>query len=155
MRNAARRAPGRTGVVALCGTLAGLALTAVPTPAGAEPGPNATGDSVTVDRIGFVSHNGDVTLTGTYRCDNDGTGDTVFVSASLRQHGESTSVGGTTAECDGRLHRWINDDQQHWTTFTKGPAFVQGTLMRLSTRSGIPLPSFLAEHGREVTLIER
>ncbi len=152
MRDAARRMPGRTGFAALCGTLAGLALTAAAAgPAMADP---RAGDIVTIDRVGQVSRQGDVSLSGTYRCNGDGTDDTAFVTTTVRQHGQSSEIGGTRAVCDGRLHRWVNADQ-HLSPFSRGTAYVESGLMRLSTRSGLPMPDFVTARGRAVTLIQK
>ncbi|AEW93742.1 MULTISPECIES: DUF6299 family protein [Streptomycetaceae] len=134
----------------MCTALAGLALATLPVPAGgAEPGDTGR---ITVDPVGHVTPAGDVRLSGTYRCYGDGSEDPVFVSSTLKQHGANQSVGGTNARCDGRVHRWVNEEHQQWTAFTPGPSRVEAHILRLSERSGLPLPAFLASRERTVVL---
>ncbi|MFC9678923.1 DUF6299 family protein [Streptomyces sp. NPDC056948] len=138
----------------LLGATAGAALllltgaTAAPATASAA----APYEAVTVDSVGRITADGTVTLSGTYRC-RSAIGP-VFVSSSVSQ-GVSTTrygIGGTRAVCDGVKHRWVNTGRPKPGALAPGAAHVEATLMELRTFSGLPLPSFHAVHGRDITL---
>ncbi|MEU6912323.1 DUF6299 family protein [Streptomyces olindensis] len=140
----------------LLGAAAGAALLlltgAGATPAGASV--LAPSESVTVDAVGRIAADGTVTLSGTYRC--VGSSGPVFVSSSVSQ-GVSTTrygIGGTRAVCDGAVHRWVNTGRPMPGALTPGSAHVEATLMELRTFSGLPLPSFHATSGQEITLVQ-
>ncbi|GGS36556.1 DUF6299 family protein [Streptomyces violaceus] len=141
----------------LLGTTAGAALllltgaTAAPATASAA----APYETVTVDSVGRITADGTVTLSGTYRC-RSAIGP-VFVSSSVSQ-GVSTTrygIGGTRAVCDGVKHRWVNTGRPTPGVLAPGAAHVEATLMELRTFSGLPLPSFHAVHGRDISLTRR
>jgi hypothetical protein len=109
---------------------------------------------VTVDAVGRVAADGTVTLSGTYRCASSS--GPVFVSSSVRQ-GISTTrhgVGGTRAVCDGAVHRWVNTGRPAPGVLVPGAAHVEATLMELRTFSGLPLPTFHAVSGQDITLTQ-
>ncbi len=140
----------------LLGAAAGAALLFL-TGAGATPAAAsvlAPSESVTVDAVGRIATDGTVTLSGTYRC--VGSSGPVFVSSSVSQ-GVSTTrygIGGTRAVCDGAVHRWVNTGRPMSGALTPGAAHVAATLMELRTSSGLPLPSFHATSGQEITLVQ-
>ncbi|WP_309095540.1 DUF6299 family protein [Streptomyces sp.] len=143
-------------VRSLLGAAAGAALLAL-TGAGAAPATASTlapYESVTVDAVGRVAADGTVTLSGTYRCASSS--GPVFVSSSVRQ-GLSTTrygVGGTRAVCDGIVHRWVNSGRPAPGVLVPGAAHVEATLMELRTFSGLPLPTFHAVSGQDITLTQ-
>ncbi|MFG2683442.1 DUF6299 family protein [Streptomyces sp. NPDC048392] len=139
-------------------TAAGAALLLLAAPAAtAVPGDARIGtESVTVDPTGRIAADGTVTLSGTYRCTpgtGTGTG-AVFVSSSVSQSDPSVryGIGGTRAVCDGLEHRWVNTGRPSADALKPGAAHVEATLMELRTTSGLPLPSFHARQGQDVTL---
>ncbi|MET9579988.1 MULTISPECIES: DUF6299 family protein [Streptomyces] len=140
----------------LLGAAAGAALLLL-TGAGAAPATAsafAPTGSVTVDAVGRITADGTVTLSGTYRCASSS--GPVFVSSSLSQ-GVSTTrhgIGGTRAVCDGAEHRWVNTGRTTPGAVVAGAARVEATLMELRTFSGLPLPSFHAVQGQDVTLTQ-
>ncbi|CAL9601516.1 DUF6299 family protein [Streptomyces sp. NPDC015242] len=140
----------------LLGAAAGAALLAL---TGAQAAPAAASavapyESVTVDAVGRIAADGTVTLSGTYRCASSS--GPVFVSSSLSQ-GLSTTrygVGGTRAVCDGAVHRWVNTGRPAPGVLVPGAARVEATLMELRTFSGLPLPTFHATSGQDITLTQ-
>ena len=140
----------------LLGAAAGAALLLL-TGAGAAPATAsalAPTGSVTVDAVGRITADGTVTLSGTYRCASSS--GPVFVSSSVSQ-GVSTTrhgVGGTRAVCDGAEHRWTNTGQTTPGALVAGAAHVEATLMELRTFSGLPLPTFNAVQGQDITLTQ-
>ncbi|MFE7900510.1 DUF6299 family protein [Streptomyces sp. NPDC057424] len=140
----------------LLGAAAGAALLLL-TGAGAAPATAsvlAPAGSVTVDAVGRIAADGTVTLSGTYRCVSSS--GPVFVSSSVRQ-GVSTArhgIGGTRAVCDGAEHRWVNTGRTVPGALVAGAAHVEATLMELRTFSGLPLPSFHAVQGQDITLTQ-
>ncbi|MFG2652612.1 DUF6299 family protein [Streptomyces sp. NPDC048436] len=136
-------------------TLAALALTsavlALPAPVHAAPAP-APANSVTVNRTGTIAPDGTVTLSGTYRCLSDGTPGPVFVSSALVKGYTSTGVGGTLAVCDGQVREWTNTSRGTNTQYKPGEVTVRAHLMKLATKSGLPLPQPLAQEEAQVKL---
>ena len=118
----------------------------------AGPAGAVASGSVSADPTGTVSRDGTVSLTGTYRCSASGPGP-VFVSSSVRQGGMRHGIGGTPARCDGAEHAWVNHERlAHPTRLAPGPAEVEAALVRLDTRSGLPLPTVLATDRHKVEL---
>ncbi|MFD8233861.1 DUF6299 family protein [Streptomyces sp. NPDC059696] len=140
----------------LLGAAAGAALLLL-TGAGAAPATAsvlAPTGSVTVDAVGRITADGTVTLSGTYRC--SGSSGPVFVSSSVRQ-GVSTArhgIGGTRAVCDGAEHRWVNTGRTTPGALVAGAAHVEAGVMELRTFSGLPLPTFHAVQGQDITLTQ-
>jgi hypothetical protein len=140
----------------LLGAAAGVALLLL-TGAGAAPATAsvlAPTGSVTVDAVGRIAADGTVTVSGTYRCASSS--GPVFVSSSLSQ-GASTArhgIGGTRAVCDGAEHRWVNTGRAAFGAFVAGAAHVEATVMELRTFSGLPLPTFHAVRGQDITLTQ-
>ncbi|MFJ4334679.1 DUF6299 family protein [Streptomyces sp. NPDC088935] len=126
--------------------LAGPAATAAPHDA------RLVAESVTVDPTGRLAADGSITLSGTYRC-TGGTGP-VYVSSTVSQSDPSVryGVGGTRAVCDGLEHRWVNTGTPDTVVLKPGAAHVEATLMELRPMGIVPLPSFHARHGQDVTL---
>ncbi|MEV0244586.1 DUF6299 family protein [Streptomyces sp. NPDC050674] len=140
----------------LLGAAAGAALLlltgAGATPAGASV--LAPAGSVTVDPVGRLAADGTVTLSGTYRCVSSS--GPVFVSSSVRQGVSPTryGIGGTRAVCDGAEHRWVNTGRTATGSLMAGVAHVEATVMELRTFSGLPLPTFHAVRGQDITLTQ-
>ncbi|MEU0221612.1 DUF6299 family protein [Streptomyces sp. NPDC006265] len=110
--------------------------------------------SVSVDDVGRNTADGAVTLSGTYRRTSSSGPD--FVSSSAGQ-GVSTTrhgVGGTRAVCDGAEYRWGEHRPDRARRVLAGAAHVEATLMELRTFGGLPLPSFHAVQGQDVTLTQ-
>ncbi|MEV5982649.1 DUF6299 family protein [Streptomyces sp. NPDC052114] len=133
-------------VAALLLTLAGAAV-----PAAAHGAP---ADGLTVNGAGTVADDGTVTLSGTYRCLPDGTPGPVFVSSTLAQGDRTNGIGGTAAVCDGRVHEWTNSSRLKEDAYEPGEAAVRAHLMKLSTKSGLPMPQPLAHEEARVELSE-
>ncbi|REE64028.1 hypothetical protein BX257_6698 [Streptomyces sp. 3212.3] len=127
---------------------AALLLSAAPA-AGAQTGRH---EELTIHRIGHLTADGTLTLSGTYRC--HGGGGPVFVSSSVSQGGSRVShgVGGTIAVCDGAEHRWTNSERRPGA-YHPGRAHVGAALLELRA-TGLPLPTFHAVRQREVRLVE-
>ncbi|MFF9202173.1 DUF6299 family protein [Streptomyces sp. NPDC014986] len=141
----------------LLGAVAGAALllgsaVAVPS-AAAATAPSAPSASVTVDAEGRIA-GGTVTLSGTYRC-QDSTG-RVFVSSAVNQSSSPVhyAIGGTSAVCDGKEHRWENTGKAPAGAVTAGPARVEITLMELRPSGIVLLPVPHAVHRQDITLVE-
>ncbi|MET9719075.1 DUF6299 family protein [Streptomyces rochei] len=135
---------------------AGAALVLLATPA-ATAAPQDTRhvtESVTVDPVGRIAADGSVTVSGTYRC-TGGTGP-VYVSSTVSQTDPSVryGVGGTRAVCDGQEHRWVNTGTPDSVILKPGAAHVEATLMELRPMGIVPLPTFHARHGQDVTLAQ-
>ncbi|GAA2808763.1 DUF6299 family protein [Streptomyces showdoensis] len=126
-----------------------LALTAVPA-ATAHAGP---ADAVAVDPQGTIGADGTVSLSGAYRCTDDSAGP-VFVGSTLVQGEHSAGIGGTQAVCDGQVHTWTNSAVVKDPAYRPGEARVEASLMQLAPADplGLPLPEFLAEEERDITL---
>ncbi|MEJ1197486.1 MULTISPECIES: DUF6299 family protein [unclassified Streptomyces] len=133
---------------------AALLLLAAPAATAAPHDARHVTESVTVDPTGRLAADGTVTLSGTYRC-TAGTGP-VFVSSTVSQSEPSVrhGIGGTRAVCDGLEHRWVNTGTPSGNALKPGAAHVEATLMELRPMGGLPLPSFHARHGQDVTLTE-
>ncbi|MET8958672.1 DUF6299 family protein [Streptomyces sp. NPDC004074] len=127
---------------------AALLLSAAPA-AGAQAGRH---EELTIHRIGRLTADGTLTLSGTYRC--HGGGGPVFVSSSVSQGDSRVShgVGGTLAVCDGYEHRWTNSETRRGA-YHPGRALAGATLMELGA-TGLPLPTFHVVRQREVRLVE-
>lgn len=139
--------PLRPARCAALGVAALLLAAVAPATAAADPY-----ESVTIDRIGHVTSDGTVTLSGTYRC-TGGSGP-VFVSSSFSQGSDTTryGIGGTRAVCDGLEHSWENTGRVASAEVAPGTAHVEATLMELRSQGILPLPYFHAAHERDVTL---
>ncbi|MFE0810772.1 DUF6299 family protein [Streptomyces sp. NPDC058794] len=133
---------------------AALFLLAAPAATAAPHDARHVTESVTVDPTGRIAADGTVTLSGTYRC-TAGTGP-VYVSSTVSQSDPSVryGVGGTRAVCDGLEHRWVNTGTPDSVTLKPGAAHVEATLMELRPVGIVPLPSFHARHGQDVTLVQ-
>ncbi|MET9359544.1 DUF6299 family protein [Streptomyces sp. NPDC006632] len=132
------------GAVAAAGALLGAASG----PAGA-----ALSDTVTASPNGTVAKDGTVTLSGTYSCSPPPGSGPIFVSSGVLTGSVLHGIGGTPATCDGAEHTWVNTEKlSHPETVPPGEAVVQATLMRLDTRTGLPLPVVLATDRHAVDL---
>ncbi len=131
---------------------AALLLLAAPAATAAPHDARLVAESVTVDPTGRIAADGSITLSGTYRC-TGGTGP-VFVSSTVSQSDPSVryGVGGTRAVCDGLEHRWVNTGTPDTVVLKPGAAHVEATLMELRPMGIVPLPSFHARQGQDVTL---
>ncbi|MFJ4365193.1 DUF6299 family protein [Streptomyces chartreusis] len=115
----------------------------------------AVTESVTVDAPARLAADGNVTVSGTYRC-ADTKGPT-FVSSSIGQKDSTNryAIGGTVAECDGKVHRWENKSKPAPSTLKRGKADVEATIVELRPMEGLgglPLPHFHAALKKNVTL---
>ena len=133
----------------MLGAAAGVALLAVLAPATASAA--VVPDEVTVDRIGRLARDGELTLSGTYRC--EARHGRVFIGSTVRQRGWWTEgIGGTRAHCDGRAHRWANRAHP-FRDYLPGRARVRVSLVRLGDDgSWLPLPHLLAERNEVIRL---
>ncbi|MFI1969710.1 DUF6299 family protein [Streptomyces cinnamoneus] len=115
------------------------------------------GNALTLDKTGAIDHDGTITLTGTYRCAVPRGSGTVFIGSNVVANGRSDGIGGSTATCDGRTHRWRNTARPHEVTYRPGPVRADAVLMQIRRdRGGIPLPRFLSVAGvRTITLVAR
>ncbi|WP_431044616.1 DUF6299 family protein [Streptomyces sp. P1-3] len=140
---------------------AALLAAAAPLPAGAAPGRPAApaperGYELTIDPRGYLGPNGSVRLSGTYRCVKGGAVGLTFISSTLEQGDQQRGIGGTAADCDGKMHRWTNTDSAAWLVgeaYTPGKAQVKATILRLSMESGLPLPDVLTAERQGVQLV--
>lgn len=110
-------------------------------------------DFVTVDPAGLLGADGTVTLSGTYRCLDDGAGP-VLVGSTLLQQDRSAGIGGTRAVCDGAVHTWTNTSVVKDPAYQPGDAVVRATLTQLVPEGpmGLPAPDFLAAEAAPVVL---
>ncbi|CAL9627989.1 DUF6299 family protein [Streptomyces sp. enrichment culture] len=148
--------PVRSAALATAAGAALLLLTAPAATATAAPADaGLVTESVTVDAVGRVTADGTVTLSGTYRCTAGSGSGPVFVSSTASQGDSSVraGIGGTRATCDGLEHRWVNTGTPEAVVLKPGAAHVEATLMELRPAGIVPLPSFHARHGQDVTLI--
>ncbi|GHF64309.1 hypothetical protein GCM10010218_52300 [Streptomyces mashuensis] len=136
-------------------TLTAAALT--PVTAQAAPAPRQTAHRMTIDPVVSLAPDGTVTMTGTYRCTLGRPLTTVYIGSNLMQSARTEGIGGSTATCDGRVHRWRNSARPSRAPFQPGPARADGTLMHFRPdHSGIPVPHFLAVTSvRTVTVVAR
>ncbi len=144
-------------VLAAAVALAAAASTA-PAPAAAAPraAPASTG-AMTIDRTASLAPDGTVTMTGTYRCTVTRPAGLVVVGSNVIQGARYSGIGGSTAVCDGKEHRWRNTARPAHVTYQPGPARADGTLMQFRRdKTGIPLPYFLAVvKEQDITLVTR
>ncbi|MGA4837843.1 DUF6299 family protein [Streptomyces sp. G45] len=120
--------------------------------AAAAPAHAGPADGLSVHTTGTVASDGTVTLSGTYRCLDDGTSGPVFVGSTLTQGGRSAGIGGTRAVCDGQVRAWTNSGRVSVRDFAPGRAEVRAHLVKLSTAQGLPWPRFLAHDAEAVEL---
>ncbi|MET8452579.1 DUF6299 family protein [Streptomyces sp. NPDC005209] len=142
----ALRSPLRPALAAAAAAAALLCAVAA-APATADPN-----ETLTVDPTGRVTADGNVTLSGTYRC--TGAKGPVFVGSSVSQGDGPVKygIGGTLAVCDGADHTWRNTGTVPASAIEAGPAHVEATLMELRPQGGLPLPYFHAVQEQDVTL---
>ncbi|MEV0117710.1 DUF6299 family protein [Streptomyces sp. NPDC050844] len=109
-------------------------------------------DDLTVNGTGTIAADGTITLSGTYRCLPDGTPGPVFVGSTLVRGNESTGIGGTHAVCDGQVREWTNTSKGTGSRYERGEATVRAHLVKLSTKSVLPMPQPLAHEEARVEL---
>ncbi|MBW8739825.1 MAG: hypothetical protein JF621_22780 [Streptomyces turgidiscabies] len=109
-------------------------------------------DQVTVES-GSITHDGELTLAGSYRCLN--TGDSVRVAASI-ERGENVWYGmdSIPASCDGSWHQWSNTKATEPGAYEPGPVRVKTSLVEFRRSGFIPLPTVHSERIHEVVLTE-
>ncbi|WKX70159.1 DUF6299 family protein [Streptomyces sp. XD-27] len=140
---------------------AALLAAAAPLPAAAAPGRAAApapeqGYELTIDPRGYVGPNGSIRLSGTYRCTKGGAVGLTFISSTLEQGDQQRGIGGTAADCDGKVHRWTNTDNAALIvgeSYAPGKARVKATILRLSMESGLPLPDVLTAEQQSVQMV--
>lgn len=137
---------------ALALATAGLLLTSItPAPAARADG---TPGRLSVDPVARIGGEGRVTVSGTYRCPDDGTGAPVLVGARIAGTGYRTGAGGAKAVCDGRTHRWRSRAQPAAVLFGPGRVTVAASLARSATGAeGIRQPRVLAVRRQLVDLV--
>ncbi|WP_126643890.1 DUF6299 family protein [Embleya hyalina] len=149
---------GRTAMALSVG-FAGLALAFVPVAAQAQAPAQpparqlpVTNDQVSLDPAVWMAADGTLTISGTYRCSADHTGN-VLVGGSIDQAGLHISMGGSTATCDGLTHDWRSSERPP-LDFVPGPARGDATLLELRRGEGVVpvLPNILAQDARDVTI---
>nr|BCD33670.1 hypothetical protein [Streptomyces violaceusniger] len=122
-----------------------LDRTAVPVP---------WGDSLTVERTGYVTRGGTVTVYGSYRCVYQPT-DTPRASilVTVTQDAERHGVGGASAICDGHRHNWVITGDGGGS-YVPGPAYAEARLVKYGARGDfVPMPRTVADTENEITLI--
>ncbi|MEV7415729.1 DUF6299 family protein [Streptomyces sp. NPDC089919] len=128
------------------------ALAAFTAPAAAD---SFAGDISVRDEV-HVSHDGKVTLSGTYRCHTASPERAVFVSASLEQDGSQIGMSGADAICDGARHDWSSSGSTRPLGtdlgFHEGDATVVARLMTLEPGGLAPMPRSLVRHEETVRL---
>ncbi|MGR3938128.1 DUF6299 family protein [Streptomyces sp. BRA346] len=114
------------------------------------------GNNVTVNRVGYVSSDGTVALSGTYRCLRDGaTVPRADILVTLTQGQARYGLGGGPAICDGLTHSWSVQDGAG-VRFVPGPALVEGSLLTFEVgQQPIPLPRTAAVGERAIMLEAR
>ncbi|MEH0417756.1 DUF6299 family protein [Streptomyces sp. B21-083] len=110
-------------------------------------------DQVTVES-GSITHDGELTLAGSYRCLNPA-GDSVRVAASI-ERGENVWYGmdSIPASCDGSWHQWSNTKATEPGAYRPGPVRVKTSLVEFRRSGFIPMPTVHAERIQEVVLTE-
>ncbi|MFI1359063.1 DUF6299 family protein [Streptomyces sp. NPDC020898] len=110
-------------------------------------------DQVTVES-GTITHDGALTLSGSYRCLSTGS-DSVRVAASI-ERGENVWYGmdSIPASCDGSWHQWTSTKGTEPGTYRPGPVRVKTSLVEFRRSGFIPLPTVHAEQVQEVVLTE-
>ncbi|QLH21517.1 DUF6299 family protein [Streptomyces sp. Rer75] len=114
------------------------------------------GNNVTVNRVGYVSSDGTVALSGTYRCLRDGAAiPRADILITLTQGQVRYGIGGGSALCDGLTHSWSVQDGPG-VRFVPGPALVESSLLRFEAgQQLVPLPRTAAVGERAITLEAR
>ncbi|WP_330287272.1 DUF6299 family protein [Streptomyces sp. NBC_00576] len=109
-------------------------------------------DQVTVE-AGSITPDGELTLSGSYRCLS--TGDSVRVAASI-ERGENVWYGmdSVLASCDGSWHQWSNTKATEPGAYEPGPARVKTSLVEFRRSGFIPMPTVHSERIHEVVLAE-
>ncbi|NEA65082.1 DUF6299 family protein [Streptomyces sp. SID12488] len=109
-------------------------------------------DQVTVES-GSITSDGELTLSGSYRCLN--TGDSVRVAASI-ERGENVWYGmdSIPASCDGSWHQWSNTKATEPGAHEPGPVRVKTSLVEFRRSGFIPLPTVHSEQVQEVVLTQ-
>ncbi|WP_105968664.1 DUF6299 family protein [Streptomyces geranii] len=125
-----------------------LTVSQAATPAAAVDG----FDQVTVES-GSITPDGELTLTGSYRCLS--TGGSVRVAAAI-ERGENVWHGldSLPASCDGSWHGWSSTKATEPGAYEPGPARVKTSLVEFRRSGFIPLPTVTSEQIQEVVLTE-
>ncbi|WP_055533118.1 DUF6299 family protein [Streptomyces graminilatus] len=131
---------------------AGAVLLAVAQAATSAQAADEGFDQVTVES-GTITHDGELTLSGSYRCLS--TGDSVRVAASI-EHGENVWYGmdSVAASCDGSWHQWSNTKATEPGAYEPGPVRVKTSVVEFRRSGFIPLPTVRSEQIQEVVLTE-
>ncbi|MDQ0937654.1 DUF6299 family protein [Streptomyces turgidiscabies] len=145
----------RTSRTSLCRALAvaaGAVLLALAPAVTAAQAADEGFDQATVES-GSITHDGELTLAGSYRCLN--TGDSVRVAASI-ERGENVWYGmdSIPASCDGSWHQWSNTKATEPGAYEPGPVRVKTSLVEFRRSGFIPLPTVHSERIHEVVLTE-
>ncbi|QKV95143.1 hypothetical protein HUT19_28205 [Streptomyces sp. NA02950] len=133
---------------------------AVPSRSDLAPGldrsavPLSWGDSLTVDRTGYVTRGGTVTVYGSFRCSYDESDSShASILVTVTQGAERHAVGAVSALCDGLRHRWVIAGNGG-ARYVRGPAYVDARMVRFGARGGVvPMPRTVADTEHEIKLI--
>ncbi|MBL1100050.1 DUF6299 family protein [Streptomyces coffeae] len=111
-------------------------------------------DSLTVDRTGYVTRGGTVTVYGTYRCGYDETDSPrAHILVTVTQGAQRHTIGAASAICDGQRHRWVIDGNGGGR-YLRGPAYADAQLVKFGARGDfVPMPRTTADTEREITLV--
>ncbi|WP_405823117.1 DUF6299 family protein [Streptomyces sp. NBC_01390] len=145
--------PAFSSLARAAAVAAGAVLLTVAPAATAAQAADEGFDQVTVES-GTITHDGELTLAGSYRCLNAG-GDSVRVAASI-ERGENVWYGmdSIPASCDGSWHQWSNTKATEPGAYRPGPVRVKTSLVEFRRSGFIPLPTVHSERIQEVVLTE-
>ncbi len=131
---------------------AGAVLLAVVPASAAAQAADEGFDQVTVE-TGTITPDGELTLSGSYRCLS--TGDSVRVAASI-ERGENVWHGmdSIPASCDGSWHQWSNTKATEPGAYEPGPVRVKTSLVEFRRSGFIPMPTVHSEQVQEVVLTQ-
>ena len=125
-------------------------LTVAPVATAAAQAADEGFDQVTVE-AGSITPDGELTLSGSYRCLS--TGDSVRVAASI-ERGENVWYGmdSIPASCDGSWHQWSNTKATEPGAYEPGAVRVKTSLVEFRRSGLIPLPTVHSERIHQVVL---
>ncbi|GAA3876038.1 DUF6299 family protein [Streptomyces lacrimifluminis] len=142
--------PALSSLSRAAAVVVGAVLLAVAPAATAVQAADEGFDQVTVES-GSISSDGELTLSGSYRCLS--TGHSVRVAASI-ERGENVWYGmdSIPASCDGSWHQWSNTKATEPGAYKPGPVRVKTSLVEFRRSGFIPMPTVHAEQVQAIVL---